>query len=798
MSDNYKHRDISWLDFNYRVLQEAKDKNVPLLERIKFLAIYSSNLDEFFRVRVASLRSLVRAGGTKGTRYDLDYDPVNLLPQILKIVNEQQVEFSNIFDKEILPDLKRNNIFILRRDKLSKEQMTFIENYFKDFMLPYAQPVLLIGNKVKPFLNNNALYLALHLKDRETEKTFYGIVKVPSDHLPRFMVLPSKSPERNELIIMGDVVRHNISMIFPGFDILDSYSIKLTRDAELYIDDEFSGNLLDKIKKSLNRRNIGQASRLVYDRNMPDHMLEYLKSVFELSELDLLPEGRYHNNADFFKFPSFGNNHLKDNPLPPLKIDELEDADNIFDKIRDNDYFIHLPYHSYETVIKFFEDAAVDPTVTHIKIIQYRVAKVSRIMEALKLAVENGKQVTTFIEVKARFDEETNLMWGEVLAKAGVTVYYSMPGYKVHSKMAIVRRFEGTTSRIYAYLSTGNFHENTAKLYSDVGIFTSDPRITNEATRVFTFLETKKKVDQPFENLGVGLFNLKDKLIGLVNREIDNAKAGKKAKIILKMNNLEQKDMIDLLYKASQAGVEILLIVRSVCSLVAGVPGLSDNIKAISIVDRFLEHSRIFYFFNEGDDEIFISSADWMERNLHFRVETLVPIYDEYIKDIFKTLLTIQASDNVKSRSLNANEINNYISSDFDLAVRSQVETYYFIKRKTELHKEYVNRKLKEASKNKAVNTKLETAPVKKSAKVVKPVKSAVTKTTVKKVSASVKIEPASKKTAVVGKTKGSIASVNKTKVSSTPANKTKASTAAAPKKAAVKKVVTTKKVTKK
>jgi polyphosphate kinase len=695
MTDNYKHRDLSWLDFNFRVLQEAKDKNVPLLERVKFLAIYSSNLDEFFRVRVANHRSLVRAGA-KAAKYELDYNPSELLKQILKIVNEQQVEFSSIFDKEILPDLKRNNIFILRRDKLSKDQMTYIEDYFNDYMLPYAQPVLLIDKKVKPFLNNNALYLALHLKDKDNGKTFYGIVKVPSDHLPRFMVLPAKSPDRHELIILGDVVRHNISMIFPGFDILDSYSIKLTRDAELYIDDEFSGNLLDKIKKSLNNRNIGEASRLVFDRVMPLHMLEYLKSVFDLDELDLLPEGRYHNNSDFFKFPSFGNEHLKDNPLPPMSIDELEDAENMFDKIANRDYFIHLPYHKFEAVIKFFEDAAVDPTVTHIKIIQYRVAKVSRIMDALKLAVENGKQVSTFIEVKARFDEETNLMWGEELSKAGVNVFYSMPGYKVHSKMAIVRRFEKGAAKIYAYLSTGNFHENTSKLYSDVGIFTSDTRITGEATRVFSFLETKKRTDLPFEHLGVGLFNLKDKLIGLVNREIENAKAGKKAKMILKMNNLEQKDMIDLLYTASQAGVEIVVIVRSVCSLRAGVPGLSENIKAISIVDRFLEHSRIYYFYNDGQDEIFISSADWMERNLHFRVETLVPIYDEYIKEVYKTLLTIQISDNVKARSLNQNEMNKYISSDFDLAVRSQIETYDYIKRMTEKYKENTNNKSKQ------------------------------------------------------------------------------------------------------
>lgn len=682
MQERYKHRDISWLDFNYRVLQEAKDKNVPLLERIKFLAIYSSNLDEYFRVRVANHRSLVRAG--KAAHKELDYTPSEILEEILNIVNEQQLEFSRIFEREIIPDLKRNNIYLLRREKLNKDQIAFIEKYFNDFMLPYAQPVLLVGNKVKPFLNNNALYLALHLQDKETASTHYAIVKVPSDHLPRFLELPNKLKEKHELIMIGDIVRHNIKEIFPGYDILDSYSIKLTRDAELYIDDEFSGNLLDKIKKSLNQRNIGQASRLVYDRSMPRHMLDFLMTVFDLSSYDLLPEGRYHNNADFFKFPHYDMVHLKDAPLPPLSIQQLEQADNIFDAIAEHDFFIHVPYHKYESVVKFFEDAARDPNVTHIKIIQYRVAKVSRIMDALKKAVSNGKQVSTFIEVKARFDEETNLMWGETLSSSGVNVYYSMPGYKVHSKMAIVRRLENGVPKIYAYCSTGNFHENTAKLYSDVGIFTADPRITSEATRVFSFLETKKPPEAEFQHLGVGLFNLKEKFIFLVEREIENAKKGLPARMILKMNNLEQKDMIELLYRANDAGAEVQLIIRSVCSILTGKPGLSENIHGMSILDRFLEHSRIFYFYNNGEEEIFISSADWMERNLHFRVETLIPIYDTQIKEIFKTLLQIQLQDNVKARSLDFGKVNEYKTSDYDLAVRSQVETYYYIKRMTE------------------------------------------------------------------------------------------------------------------
>lgn len=772
MSDNYKHRDLSWLDFNYRVLQEAKDKNVPLFERIKFLAIYSSNLDEYFRVRVANHRSFARATST--THSELDYNPIETLEEILRIVNEQQLEFSRIFEKEILPDLKRNNIFLLRRDKLSKDQIAFIEKYFKDYMLPYAQPVLLVGNKVKPFLNNNALYLALHMKEKDSSRVSYAIVKVPSDHLPRFLDLPNKAKDRHEVIMIGDIVRHNISLIFPGYDILDSYSIKLTRDAELYIDDEFSGNLLEKIKKSLNQRNIGQASRLVYDRNMPNHMLDFLMSVFDLSKYDLLPEGRYHNNADFFKFPHYGLHHLKDTPLPPLPIPQLEESENILDIIANHDYFIHVPYHKYESVIKFFEDAAEDPNVTHIKIIQYRVAKVSRIMEALKRAVANGKQVTTFIEVKARFDEETNLMWGETLASNGVNVFYSMPGYKVHSKMALVRRLEKGTPKIYVYASTGNFHENTAKLYSDVGIFTADPRITSEATRVFSFLETKKSPEVPFQHLGVGLFNLKDKFIALVRREIEHAKAGKPANMTLKMNNLEQKDMIDLLYEASQAGVKITLIVRSVCSIVTGLTGMSENIKAISIVDRFLEHARIFYFNNDGADEIFISSADWMERNLSYRVETLIPIYDEYIKEVFKTLLQIQMHDNVKARSLDHDKINKYVTSGNDLAVRSQIETYYYVKRMTEQRVTYFNQltldkkiedqKAADKAKKSGAKPKAKVSTDKKvSTKKATTKKAAVKKSPAKKAATPIKsAKPAAKKTPLATTKKTSKSAVKK------------------------------------
>jgi len=591
--ENYIHRDLSWLDFNYRVLQEAKDKSLPLLERIKFMAIYSSNLDEFFRVRVANHRNLMRAG--KKTKKELEFTPETLLKKILRKVNKQQEEISSIFESQFIPELQQNGIRVLRRLDLNGEQKLFVEDYFNQNLLPFVQPVLLVGDKIKPFLNNGSLYLAIYMRDKSNDKVNYAIVKIPSDQLARFIILPTSEEHINELILLDDIVRHCVKWIFPGYEIIDTYSIKLTRDAELYIDDEYSGDLIAKIKHSLNKRQVGPASRLVYDREMDKPFLKYLIKVFDLGEYDLLPEGRYHNNFDFFKFPNFGQNHLSNIPFPPLPYHALESS-KIFNAITKKDHLIHVPYQSYHSVVKFFEEAAVDPDVTHIKIVQYRVAKISRIMDALLEAIRLGKHVSAFIEVKARFDEEANLKWGEKLEKAGVNVYYSIPGIKVHAKMAIVRRIEDSTPNIYAYLSTGNFHEDTAKVYSDIGIFTKDTRITNEVTRLFSFLETQKKPNQPFTHLLVGKFGMKEHLIRLIRNEVKITKAGGEGEIVLKLNSLQDPMMIDELYRASNAGVKIKLIIRGICSLLPGIPGLSENIEAVSIVDRFLEHARIFIF----------------------------------------------------------------------------------------------------------------------------------------------------------------------------------------------------------
>lgn len=682
-------RDISWLSFNYRVLQEAKDPAVPLFERIKFLAIYSSNLDEFFKVRMANHRNLIRIG--KKTQKELEISPRETVRTIQRIVNKQQVEFSQIFANQIIPELRKHKIYIKRRLDLNEEEQTFVENYFHSHMLPYVQPVLLVKDKIRPFLNNAQLYLSVLLqpKGKANQPNEYALVKIPSDHLPRFIELPSP-PGEHGLIMLDDIVRHSVSWMFPGYEILDTFSLKLTRDAELYIDDEFSGDLITKIRNSLAKRHVGPASRFVYDSEIPAEFLGFLKDVFQLEKYDTLREGRYHNNFDFFQFPDFGMAHLKNQELPPLPYLPLEKNKKFFAAIAHRDHLIHVPYQCYDSVVRFFDAAADDPKVTHIKIVQYRVAKKSRIMQAIMRAVDAGKQVSVFIEVKARFDEEANLRWGEKLEKAGVSVHYSFPGVKVHSKLALVRRMEADGQpKLYAFLSTGNFHEVTAKIYADFGLFTADQRLVNEVARVFSYLETAKKPEQPFEHLLVGKFNLRESLVEKIDYEIAQAKAGKPAWIILKMNSLQDADMIFKLYEASSAGVKIQMVIRGICCLVPGKKGWSENIHAVSIVDRYLEHARVFVFCHSGEEQVYLSSADWMVRNLTYRIETTFPVYDPTLKAEILDSLRLQLADNVKARVLDESLSNKYYRPvDSDLSLRSQVEIYYTIKRKMEAGRE--------------------------------------------------------------------------------------------------------------
>lgn len=673
-------RDLSWLSFNHRVLQEAKDPTVPLLDRLKFMAIYSSNLEEFFRVRVAQIMNLLRVG--RGTRKALAFDPDRLIKSIMKVVNQHQQELTTLFNKQLLPELRFNGIHILNPDMLNAEQLDFVDNYFKESLQAFIQPILLVDSKIKPFLNSGALYLYLHLLDRSKnkKKDHFAIVRVPSDQLPRFVILPEAKKGEHQVMILDDIVRLCVKFIFPGFILKDSYSIKLTRDSELYIDDETQGDLVAKIKKSLAKRNVGPASRLVYDRNMPGTMLNLLKRTFDMQDVDVIPEGKYHNNFDFFKLPDFGKKYLKEPSLPPLPYPALEESEDLFGEIRKRDHMIHVPYHQYESVIRFFEEASKDPAVTHIKVVQYRVARESRIMEALIDAAREGKKVSVFIEVKARFDEEANLRWGEKLEKAGVMVKYSFPELKVHSKIAWIRRMENKTAKQYAYLSTGNFNEDTALIYSDLGLFTGDGRLTNEVKKIFDYLESGRIPTAPFKHLLVGKNNLREELSNLLDFEIKQAKAGKPAEIIIKLNSLEDKDIIRRLYQCSRAGVKVKLIIRGICCIQPSRKKLSENIEAISIVDRYLEHARIFLFHHAGRDKIYCSSADWMERNLSFRIETAFPVYDPKIREQIKYLLYLQWKDNVKARDLAHQNTNPYRRNGSAISVRSQLETYSFFK----------------------------------------------------------------------------------------------------------------------
>lgn len=680
----YYERDLSWLSFNHRVLQEAKDPSVPLLDRLKFMAIYSSNLEEFFRVRVAQVRNLLRAG--RSARKGLDFDPNRLIKSIMKVVNNHQYELSSLFNKQLLPELKFNGVHILSPDILKPEQLEFVDNYFKEYLQAYIQPILLVGTKIKPFLNSGALYLYLHLYDKAKTKKRdqFAIVRVPSDQLTRFVILPEIKKGEHQVMFLDDVVRLCVKYVFPGYLLKNSYSIKLTRDSELYIDDESKGDLVAKIKKSLSKRNVGPASRLVYDRMMPEQMINLLKKTFDLQNVDIIPEGKYHNNFDFFKFPDFNKSYLRETNLPPLPYDPLEASQDIFSEIRKKDHMIQVPYHKYESVIRFFEEASKDNQVTHIKVVQYRVAKESRIMEALIDAARAGKKVSVFIEVKARFDEEANLRWGEKLEKAGVVVKYSFPELKVHSKIAWIRRIENRKPRHYSYLSTGNFNEDTALVYSDFGLFTADARLTAEVKKVFDYLETGQKPVTPFHHLLVGKNNLREELTNLLQYELQQAKAGKPAEIIIKLNSLEDKQMIRHLYQCSKAGVKIKLIIRGICCIQVGKKKLSDHIQAISIVDRYLEHARVFIFHHGGREKVYCSSADWMERNLSFRIETAFPIYDKKLQEQIKYLMELQWMDNVKARDLAYQNANPYRRNGTNISIRSQLETYNYFKNNAE------------------------------------------------------------------------------------------------------------------
>lgn len=682
----YFDREISWLSFNGRVLQEAKDPTVPLFERLSFLAIFSSNLDEFFRVRVASLRSLLRL--KKKSIDSLDFNPSKLLKQIYRIVTGQQEEFGRIFREEILPELESLGIRLIDDLDVKDEQAEYVRNYFDEQVKPHVRPFVLDADHDVPFLQDKSLFLLVALRawpvngNEDRSDPSFGIVEVPGKTLPRFVWIPG-TEKHQYVMFLDDIVRFNLPQIFPEYETGSSYAVKLSRDADLNLDDEFTGNLKEKISKGLSKRESGIPCRILYDQSMPEDMISVLTSYMGFDEDDLVPGGRYHNLHDLHSFPRFGLKDFSYTPLSPLNHPVISRYPSIFSAVKDHDLLFHYPYQSFDYVVDLLREAANDPEVEEIWIALYRVASKSKVVRALIEAAGNGKRVTAFVEIKARFDEEPNLFWAEQMEQAGIRILYSMPGLKVHAKLALIVRSPAQDPQMLAYLSTGNFNEKTARIYTDEGLFTANAQITRDVRKVFGFLSGEYQKPS-FERLLVAPFYLRKALYQLIEREIDHARAGRDARIILKMNSLEDTKIIAHLYEASNAGVRIDVIVRGICRLVPGIKGQSENIHVRSIVDRFLEHSRVFIFHNDGSEEYYLASADWMRRNLSERVEVAFPIIDESLKNEIRKLVALHLADNTRARIIDEEQTNRYIRDEEMAPVRAQLDTYGLLKNESE------------------------------------------------------------------------------------------------------------------
>lgn len=669
-----RNKELSWLAFNGRVLQEAADASVPLLERLSFLGIFSANLDEFFRVRVAHLRRLVQLG--RGARRAIGKDPQKLLEKIHKTVLAQQADFETTY-RRILDELSSERISILKEDELSAEQEGFVKEFYEQKLRPTLIPLMINHLKEFPQLKDQAIYLAVCLSSSKSPKSEYSLIEVPTGALPRFVILPREAGQ-DSVILLDDVIRHclkDIFRIFP-FDRFEAYTIKLTRDAQLDIDDDLYESYIEKISKGLKQRRSGAPVRFIYDSRIPPRLLNFLrrKMLLDQNAESLIPGGRYHNFRDFIRFPCIGAKHLSAPPLPRLGHRDIDAADTIFKALRRRDIMLHYPYQKFDYLIEFLREAAIDPKVTAIKITLYRVARDSKVINALINASRNGKDVTVVVELQARFDEADNVYWAEKLQEEGVRVINGVPGLKVHAKLVLVTRVSHRKTLLYANISTGNFNEATGLLYTDESLFTTDERITNEVKGLFGFLSnTYKQIS--FKHLLVSPYDTRRRLTKLVDREIRFAKKGMDATIVVKINNLEDPRMIRRLVEASHAGVKVRLMVRGMFSLVPDHP----NLEARAIVDRFLEHSRVFVFGGGGNPEYYISSGDWMERNFDYRVEVACPIYDPALKKEMKDILAILWADNVKARVLDAELANQYVQSTGQPETRAQQAIYAYL-----------------------------------------------------------------------------------------------------------------------
>ena len=673
-TNKYYHRDLSWLRFNHRVLQEAADKRNPLYERIKFLSIFSSNLDEFFRVRVSDIRQIKDID--KPLRKKLITKPNKLLREIKKQVDIQQEEFGKIFSEEIIPELASEEIHLIGFEDFSEEQKRIAQEYYQQSL----QSVIEIScnpckGDQKVFVKNETLYLAADIRNDE-----FAIVEIPQS-VSRFFIFPNTSADETSFYItfIDDILKYNLEKEFSSNGTVKFHSIKISRDAELYIEDEFSGNLMEKIKAALPSRDTGQATRILIDPEMSESLREQLKSALDVSHIDVVFGGRYHSFKDFMGFPNPTKKQLSNKKLPPLPHPILSNCDSIFNEIDKKDQLLHFPYQSFDPVIRLMEEAATDPSTTEIKLTIYRSASKSPLNNAIALAAQNGIKVTVFMEVKARFDEENNLKWGKIFRENGAQVIYSYPDIKVHSKILYIEREVKGKPTGYAYIGTGNFNENTAKLYTDFGLMTANEKVASDVKKVFMVLERNMLIPKT-KQLLVAPFTARERFTELVEKEIELAHAGKEGLIVLKMNSLEDKKMIKELYKASNAGVQVRLLIRGICCLIPGIKGQSENIFVTSVVDRFLEHGRIYIFGNDGDAQVFIGSADWMKRNLTHRIEVVTPILDADHKKVVMDVINIELEDNVKARIVDAEQQNKYVNNS-DKKVQSQIEIYDYFKK---------------------------------------------------------------------------------------------------------------------
>ena len=678
----FEDREISWLKFNERVLQEAENPETPLMERLKFLAIFSSNLDEFFRVRVAQIRKIQRVNGKKSIS-EYQSSPDDILSEIQRTVVTLQDRFTEIYERDILIQLAKKQIFLINETNLDEEKHNLIKSYFTSTVLAQLFPVVIDDLKNVPHLRDRSIYLAVRMSSSSQKiEPKHALIEIPSSVLSRFYVLP-KIDNNTYIIILEDIIRANLKRIFSIFDFdhFESYIIKLTRDAEFIIDSDetdYSISFLEKIQKSLKQRSKGSPTRFVYDERMPKPMLELLAHKLELKHVNLIPGGRYHNFKDFMDFPKVGTTEDYFETMPPQPVLELDIAKSLFDVVSKKDIVLNHPFQSFDYLIRFLRDAAIDPNVSTIRITLYRVAKQSNVVNALINAVKNGKKVIVLMELQARFDEESNIYWTTKLQEAGAQVHFGKQGQKVHCKICLITRKENGVPMKYAHLSTGNYNGVTSRTYSDLALFTKDSRLTLEVEQLCDSLFVNSK-SVSYKHLLVAPEFMKKQFLDLIDNEIQNIKRGKPAFIIGKMNSLVDIEIIKKLYDASRAGVEIKLIIRGICCLVPGVKGLSENITVTSIIDRYLEHTRIYIFGNMGDTKIYLSSADWMTRNLQMRIEVAFPIYDENAKKIISDIINIQLSDNTKARLISIENTNKYVSNENQKRIRAQYDTYEYL-----------------------------------------------------------------------------------------------------------------------